>query len=312
MNDTLSRRSMLCATGSALVSACAPAVLTSPFSSGSTRPLSKIPAKACDSHIHIITPDFEAQPRWRGEKLIDASVTAYRQFQKLIGTERVVVVTPSTYGDDNRATLDALRQFGKSSRGVVVIDCDAPPPELKSWTALGVRGIRMNFVSPQPWGKTDAARLEKTARIAADLGWHIQIYAKGSQIAELDPVLSRLPTPVVIDHFGSPDPAEGLSAPGIDTIRRRLASGTGWMKLSGPYISTKSGPPEYADLMSYARAYVSEAPERLVWGSDWPHRGQTGKLPDDANLIDHLALWAPDEKVRHRILVENPGSLYRF
>ena len=303
---------MLCAAGSALVAACAPARLASPFSVGTARPLAKVPAGACDSHIHIISPQFEAAPGWRGEKLIDASVAAYRQFQARIGTERVVVVTPSTYGADNAATLDALHQFGKSARGVVVIDCDAPPADLKTWTALGVRGIRVNFVSPQPWGKTDAARLQKTARIAAELGWHIQIYARGAQIAELEPVIAGLPTPVVIDHFGSPDPTGGPAAPGFDAIRRRLTSGTTWVKLSGPYISSRSGPPEYADLMAYARAFVADAPERLVWGSDWPHRGQTGKLPDDANLIDHVAIWAADEKERHRILVENPKALYGF
>lgn len=312
MTDSISRRSMLFAAGSALVSACAPNAVTSPFSSGSARPLTKVPPGACDSHIHIISPQFEATPGWGGEKLIDASVAAYRRFQARIGTQRVVVVTPSTYGSDNRATLDALRQLGNHSRGVVVIDCEKPPENLKTWTDLGVRGIRMNFVSPQPWGKTDAARLQKTARIAAELGWHIQIYARGSQIADLETVLAGLPAPVVIDHFGAPDPTFAAATPGLDTIRRRLASGSTWLKLSGPYISSRSGPPEYADLIDYARIYVADAPERLVWGSDWPHRGQTGKLPDDANLIDQLAVWAEDRKVQRRILVENPKTLYRF
>ncbi len=312
-NSILSRRTVLAAGVSGLVSACAAGShASSPFSAGTGRPRLGVPQNACDSHIHILEPRFPATPGWKGEPVNDASVTAYRRFRARIGTERVVVVTPSTYGIDNGATLDALDQFGNSARGVIVIDSVAPPADLGSMSKRGVRGIRVNFVSPQPWGPTDVDRLVATSRIAADLGWHIQIYAKAGQIAAMAGTIADLPTPVVIDHLGSVDPVTGPGGDSHTAIKRLLANGRTWMKLSGAYISSRSGAPAYADLQTVARSYVEAAPERMVWGSDWPHRGQSGKLPDDAALLDLLLDWAPDAAQRRRILVDNPEALYAF
>ncbi len=311
VSPQLSRRAVVGSTGLALLGACAaPRRLTSPFSVGEGPPALRVPRGACDSHIHIIDPRFPAVPGWKGEPVNDASVAAYRRFQARIGTERVVVVTPSTYGADNRATLDALDRFGASARGVIVIDSDAPPPDLSSLTTRGVRGIRVNFVSPQPWGKTDARRLADTARIAADLGWHIQIYARGPQIAEMETVLAALPVPLMIDHLGAVAPADS-TGPGHAATLRLLENGRTWLKLSGAYISSVSGS-DYRDLDAIAQSYVRASPERLVWGSDWPHRGQTGRLPDDAVLFDLLGRWAPDTATRDRILVDTPRRFYAF
>lgn len=312
--DTLFlRRTVLAAGIGGLVSACAAGSrASSPFSVGSGRPRLRVPKHACDSHIHIMEPRFPATPGWKGEPVNNASVTAYREFQARIGTERVVVVTPSTYGIDNSATLDALDRFGNSARGVIVIDSAAPPADLGSMSKRGVRGIRVNFVSPQPWGRTDVNRLVATSRIAADLGWHIQIYARAGQIAAMAGTIADLPTPVVIDHLGSVDPVTGPGDDGHTAIMRLLANGRTWMKLSGAYISSKLGAPSYADLQPVARSYVEGAPERMVWGSDWPHRGQSGKLPDDAALLDLLLDWAPNAAQRGGILVDNPATLYGF
>lgn len=311
MNVQLSRRALIGGAGLAVLGACAGGKRSaSPFSIGDAPPAIRVPSGACDSHIHILDPRFPAVPGWRGEPVNDATVTAYRRYQARIGTQRVVVVTPSTYGADNRATLDALDQFGGSARGVIVIDSDAPPTDLASMTARGVRGIRVNFVSPQPWGRTDQRRLADTARIAAQHGWHIQIYARGSQIAEMEGALAALPVPLMIDHLGSVAPAD-FDGAGHAAILRLLGNGRTWLKLSGAYISSVTGP-DYRDLDGIAQSYVRAAPERLVWGSDWPHRGQAARLPDDAALIDLLRRWAPDAMVRDRILVDNPVSFYGF
>lgn len=307
------RRSFLAVAGLTMLGACVPASgLSSPFSVGTALPRLRVPRDACDSHIHILDPRFPATPGWKGEPVNDATVAAYRAFQKRIGTSRVVVVTPSTYGDDNAATLDALRQFGSSARGVIVINSEAPPADLAKMGDAGVKGIRVNFVSPQPWGQSDARRLVETARIAADMGWHIQIFARAAQIADLEPTIAALPAPVVIDHLGYVPPSQGVEHPGHHAILRLLASGRTWLKLSGAYISSAVGQPGYADLAPIAQSYAAAAPERLVWGSDWPHRGQARNMPDDAALIDLLTTWLPDEAAVRRVLVDNPAKLYQF
>lgn len=306
----LSRRPVLA--GLLALGACTTGKLASPFSSGDGRPAMRVPRGACDSHIHILDPRFPPTPGWRGGPVDKATVAAYRKFQARIGTDRVVIVTPSTYGTDNRATLDALAQFKARARGVAVIDCYAPLPNLDEMARLGIKGFRVNFVSPQPWGKSDVQRLKDTARIAADRGWHIQIYARSADFAEMEAAIAQLPVSVVVDHLASIPPAAGVADPGHQAVLRLLANGRTWLKLSGAYISSKSGAPEYADLLPIARSYVSSAPQHLVWGSDWPHRGQSAHWPDDAGLLDLLAQWAPDESTRRAILVDNPKRLYGF
>jgi predicted TIM-barrel fold metal-dependent hydrolase len=283
-----------------------------PFSSGTARPRASVPPDACDSHIHIFSTRFPASPHWKGEAVSDSNVEAYRLLQKRIGTSRVVVVTPSTYGLDNRSTLDGVAQFGKTSaRAVVVVNLDISDTELKELAAQGAVGIRVNFVTPQSWGATTAERLETMAKKVHPLGWHVQVYMTGDQIAELESVLSRLPTPLVIDHLGRLPPALGVEHRAYPVIRKLLDGGRTWVKLSGAYLNTASGPPDYTDATKVAQAYARAAPERVVWGSDWPHRGEK-HVPDDAVLIDLLTTWAPDEATRKRILVDNPAALYGF
>lgn len=282
-----------------------------PFSSGTAPPRSTVPANACDCHIHIFSTRFPASPHWKGQAVSDSDVAAYRLFQKRIGTSRVVVVTPSTYGIDNRATLDGVAQFGPSARAVVVVDRDISEAELKKMAEQGAVGIRVNFVTAQSWGPTTAERLEVMAKKVAPLGWHVQVYMTGDQIVELEPVLAGLPTPLVIDHLGRLPPELGIKHPAHLAIRRLLDGGKTWMKLSGSYLNTTIGPPDYPDASTVAHAFAAAAPERMVWGSDWPHRGEK-HMPDDAGLYDLLASWAPDESVRTRILVDNPSTLYGF
>lgn len=282
-----------------------------PFSSGTEQPKTSVPPNACDSHIHIFSTRFPASPHWKGEPVVDSDVAAYRRLQKRLGTSRVVVVTPSTYGTDNRATLDGVAQFGSSARAVIVVDLDISAAELEKLAAQGAVGVRVNFGTPQSWGPTTADRLEMMARKVHPLGWHVQVYATGDQIVGLADVLSRLPTPLVIDHLARLPPSQGVDHPAYPVVRKLLDGGRTWMKLSGAYLNTTSGPPAYGDATAVAQSFARAAPERMVWGSDWPHRGEK-HMPDDAGLLDLLAEWAPDEASRRRILVDNPAELYGF
>ena len=281
-----------------------------PHSAGTRAPKLAAPTGACDCHMHIFDPRFSPSPHWT-RRPPNAPLHAYRAFQRRIGTTRAVIVNPSTYGTDNRCTLDALAKIGATARGVAVVDASVPHVELMRMADLGVCGIRVNFVSPQSWGITTAAMLETLAKRVADLGWHVQVFTLGDQIVQMADVLQRLPSPLVIDHLGRlPQPA-GVEHAAFGIMRRLLDQGRTWMKLSGAYMDTKVGAPGYSDVSAVARAFVETAPERMVWGSDWPHT-TAEETPDDAVLFDLLADWAPDDATRHRILVDNPAALYGF
>ncbi len=280
------------------------------YSRGTQAPQHPAPEGACDCHMHIYDTRFSPSPHWQRQPPL-APVNAYRSFQKRIGTGRVVVVTPSTYGIDNRCTVDAVAQFGASARGVAVVDVDVSDAELKHLANSGIRGIRVNFVSPQPWGTTTESRLETLSRRVCDLGWHVQVFMSADHIVAMQDLLVGLPTRLVIDHLGLIPPSLGIAHPAFGVVCKLLQHGRTWVKLSGPYIASKSGYAHYDDMAAIAQAYVRAAPERMIWGSDWPHP-VAPETPDDAVLFDLLADWTPDEATRQRILVDNPAELYGF
>jgi len=282
-----------------------------PHSVGTDRPAPALPAGACDSHMHIFDPRFAASPHWKRQPP-HAEVAAYRLLQQRLGTSRTVVVNPSTYGTDNACTLDALAQLGEQARGVAVVAEDVAGDELDRLAAHRVCGLRVNFVTPQSWGVTTPRMLTTLARKVARLGWHIQVFVHPEQLVELEPVLAALPVPLVIDHMARIDPAEGANAAAFTVARRLLDGGNTWMKLSGVYMRSRDGAPAYRDAFALGRALVEAAPERLVWGSDWPHTTETPGTVDDAALANVLASWCGDEAVRTRILVDNPAKLYGF
>lgn len=284
---------------------------TVPNSAGTTPPHLKAPLNSCDSHHHIYDARFPVSPHWRGGRPNGATVADYRLLQRKLGITRHVIVQPSTYGSDNRCLLDALQQFGAEARGIVVIDDDTSDEQLKAMDRLGVRGVRVNFLTPQSWGVTTVERLQATVARIAPLGWHVQLLMSGEQIAQHEAVLAALPIPVVIDHLGRIPQPEGVDHPGARAIMRLLQRGNTWIKLSEPYADTRLGPPAYADTSALARAYIEAAPERVLWGSDWPHPTEKIK-PDDAQLFDLLADWVPDAAVREKILVGNPAALFGF
>ena len=314
MDRNIDRRRVMKTAGAMALVAAAGAVRSEqafaqqvPWSSGTESPKLKAPANACDCHMHIYDAKYPTDPK-ATLKPADALVADYKLLQKRIGASRNVVVTPSTYGTDNRVTLDAIAQIGPTARGVAVVDATVTDAELKRLNGLGIRGIRFNLVQA---GATTAEMIEPLSRRVNDLGWHIQIHMKGEQIAGIEDLLLRVPSPIVFDHLGRLAQPNALDNPGFKTISKLIDKGRTWVKLSGAYVDTKVGPPTYSDTVAVARAYIKAAPERMVWASDWPHPTEKDK-PDDAVLFDLLAEWVPDEAMRTRILVQNPATLYGF
>ena len=278
-----------------------------PFSSGTEAPRLKAPANACDCHMHIYDARFPVAPN-ATLRPPDALVPDYKLLQKRIGTTRNVVVTPSTYGTDNSATLDGMAKIGPTARGVAVVDTSVTDAELKRLHGLGVRGIRFNLVQA---GATTVEMLEPLSRRVNELGWHIQINLRPELLVQIEDVLQRAASPLVFDHLAHIPRDVGVEHPAFKTMRKLIDRGQTWVKLSGAYQDTKVGAPTYADAVPIAQAYVKAAPERMVWGSDWPHPTEKDK-PDDAVLFDLLAQWVPDAPTRNRILVQNPEALYGF
>jgi predicted TIM-barrel fold metal-dependent hydrolase len=277
-----------------------------PNSAGSAAPVLPAPANAADCHIHIYDPRFQPLVTHPAQ----ATVADYRLLQKRIGVSRVVIVQPRHYRTDNSATLDAIRQLGIAhARGIAVLHPDVPEAELKRLHEGGIRGIRFTLGNPQSAVVT-VDMIEPLATRIAPYGWHVQLNMETEQIAGHAVLLRRLPTPIVFDHMGKLG-LTGVEHPAYGVIRELLDSGRAWVKISGAYLNTRLGPPTYADATLVAREFVKAAPERLVWGSDWPHPSPA-ETPDDAVLFDLLATWAPDEAVRNRILVGNPETLYGF
>jgi len=281
-----------------------------PNSAGTSRPILKAPPLACDSHLHIYDPAFKmAWPKLRAQP--NASVAEYRLLQQRLGTTRAVVVQPAVYGIDNRATVAAVQALGiENARGIGVLHPTVTDAELDELHAGGIRGLRFTQHDPAT-AVTSPDMIEPLARRIADRGWHTQIHLRGDQIVAMAGLIEGLPGTIVIDHMARLPEPQGTSHPAFAVVRRLLDSGRGWVKLSGAYLETKVGPPRYPDATKVAREYVKAAPERCVWGSDWPHPTESTK-PDDAKLMDLLQEWARDEATRHRILVENPARLYGF
>ena len=286
-----------------------------PNSDGSNAPSLKAPANACDCHMHIYDGDRfpPARPGPQSRMQSNAAVAQYRLLKQRLGTTRTVIVTPAAYVTDNRVTLDGIEQFGRANtRGVAVVHPTVTDAELKQMADGGIRGIRFTVFDPRS-AAVSIDMIEPLAKRVADLNWHIQIHMRADQIVENAPLLEGLPTTIVFDHLGRLPQPLPLEHAAFGIIRRMMDKGKTWMKLSGAYMDTNSGAPAYADKVAVAQAYIKIAPERVVWGSDWPHPTEKPEhKPNDATLFDLLTAWAPDEAQRQRILVSNPEALYGF
>ncbi len=270
----------------------------------------RAPSQSCDCHFHIFGP-FERFPLdpGRAYELPEASIEAYEAIAARLGIERMVVVQPSPYGTDNGVTLDAVRRFGPArARAVAVIDESFDHAALRRLHEGGVRGVRFNLVSGNG---TPEDQLLALARRIAPLGWHVQVYAEGDKLHEMAPMLAQLPVDVVIDHIGGVRSALGTGHPQFQSLLRLLGTGRAWVKLCG-YRASSAGYP-WDDVAANIQALAGAAPERCVWGTDWPHvHMPPGPQPDPGPLLAQFLGWVPDTTVRRRVLVENPAALYDF
>lgn len=282
-----------------------------PFSAGTASAGTVLPAGACDCHIHVYDARIPAMP---GAALHppDASISAYRSIQARMGTQRAVIVTPSTYGANNRALLMGLAELGAAGRGVAVIQGDEPLHVLEALHAQGVRGVRINLslgVLHQP------SDIETVAKRIAPLGWHLQLLMPLDQLAGLADRLRALPVDLVFDHFGRLTPDLIGRHPAHALLLELLGSKRAWIKLSGGYIVSPQGRSDDPTLHPLARSLIDAAPDRVVWGSDWPHATASAghqPMPDDAKQVDALAHWAGNADQLRKIVVDNPETLYDF
>jgi predicted TIM-barrel fold metal-dependent hydrolase len=284
-----------------------------------------VPRGACDCHTHVFGPP--AQFPFAAERSYTpgaASLEALLALQADLHLERVVIVHPSVYGTDNACTVDALHRLEGRGRGVAVIADDAGSAELDALHRAGVRGIRLNLATAGVHDPEIARRrLAAAAARVAPLNWHVQIYTTLAVIAALQSDLAAAPVPLVVDHFGGASAAAGPTQPGFAALLDLVAAGSTYVKLSAPYRSS-SQRPDYADLACLATPLIAANPERMLWGSDWPHPGggprRDGGLDeiepffpeDDGRTLNLLAEWAPDPALRRLILVDNPARLYDF
>lgn len=275
-------------------------------------PKLRAPAGSCDCHMHIFEPRFPARADTPYPPPV-ATVPDYRRaIQERLGLSRAVVIQSVTHGTDNSNLVAALEALGKDqARGVAVIDTDADDSELARLCACGVRGIRFEMATGVlPW-----EALETIASRIAPLGWHIDLQTDGRKLPGLVDRLLDLPCPVVLDHYGKFADALPVEHPAVAALLRLLASGKGWVKLTAPYAGRHGRPEPWPELIPIARAYLETAPDRVVWGSEWPQSMLPffgTPIPDHALLLDLVLDYTSDEAMIKRILVDNPASLYDF
>jgi predicted TIM-barrel fold metal-dependent hydrolase len=284
-----------------------------------------VPALACDCHTHI-HGDPERFPFFSGRVYTPepASPEEMAALHKALHIDRVVIVTPSVYGPDNSATLFGIRARGANARGVAVIDDKTPEADLDRMQGEGFRGIRINLATG---GISDPAVGRARFQAAVDRikarGWHVQLYTDTPMIAAIKDQVMASPVPAVFDHFGGAQAKLGLSQPGFPDLIELVKSGNAYVKISGSYRLSTEGP-DYPDAAPFAKALIEANPDRIIWGTDWPHPDSTLRTDikptevrplyqiDDGRLMNQLAVWAPDAAVRKKILVDNPTRLYGF
>ena len=280
-------------------------------------PTYPLPPGAVDAHCHVFGPGdtFPYAPERRYTPC-DAGKDELFALRDHLGVTRNVIVQATCHGADNSAMVDAVRSSGGRARGVATVRPDVAAAELRELDAAGVRGVRFNFVKRL----VDAAPKDDLAAIAAKIapfGWHVVVYFEGADLAELEGFLGSLPTPVVVDHMGRPDVTQPVGGPEFTRFLRFVERHDVWVKVSCPERLSVTGPPAlggernaYADVVPFARRVVDEFPDRVLWGTDWPHPNLTDHMPDDGLLVDHIPHVAVTPRQRHMLLVKNPMRLY--
>lgn len=268
---------------------------------------------SCDCHAHVCGP--ESRYPYTASRLYtpnDALPSDYRRMLDSLGIERGVLVQPSIYGTDNRALLDALKLDRERLRGVAVVPWEITSKEIEALHAAGIRGVRCNIVDRKDGkGLLPLDELKKLGKTIQAFGWHVEFLMHVDEFPELDRQLVDFPVAAVFGHLGYVSTRKSTAEAGFKALLRLMKDGKAWVKMTAPYRLTASEMP-YRDTDEFAQALVEAAPERLLWGTDWPHVFIKTAMPDDAKLLALFERWVPDERLRRRILADNPARLYGF
>lgn len=273
-----------------------------------SKPIFEVPPGTWDSHVHV----FESEKKYPSVEdphytCPDGSLEKLDAMAEELHIAHYAIVQPSFYGTDNSCLLDALDRAGPRARGVAMVEDGISQAELQDMHQRGVRALRLDMFLRREWTLAEKiSYIEKCVHMTRELGWHIQFYTPGYVVRELIPFFAHLDADFVIDHMGYMLESDGLTRHDFDRLLRTLQEGKGWLKLSGPYRIAKDG--NYARLAPLAQAIVAELPNRVIWGSDWPHIPNGSR--DTGELLNMLADWIPDSALRNQVLADNPSRLY--
>jgi len=275
------------------------------------KPTFKLPDGAVDAHCHVFGPGdiFRFAPE-RKYTPCDAGKEKLFELRDFLGFYRNVIVQATCHGADNSAMIDALRFSDDRARGVATVRPDVSEESLRDMHEAGVRGVRFNFVKRLVDPKPDEYYLSIVERIRK-YGWHVVVYFEAADLAERWDLFTSIPTTVVVDHMGRPDVSKPVGGPEFELFMRFMSENTNvWSKVSCPDRLTISGPPEYFDVIPFARQIVETFPDRVLWGTDWPHPNVKNNMPDDGRLVDYLPHIATSVELQRMLLVTNPNHLY--
>lgn len=301
---------LLAATGSAASQERIIPAIAGPIRETRT-PSFKLPAGTCDTHCHIFGPAarYPFSPD-RSYTPPDSTLADLRTLQKALGIDRAVIVNASLYGTDNRVIVDAIAASGGRYRGIANVDDSISDAALAALHKGGIRGCRFNFVR-HLGGYPDMAVFDRTVARIARLGWHLDLHFDAVDLPRFFPLIERLPVPYIIDHMARVKAADGLDQKPfqilLDLLKRDKKC---YVKVTSPERVSATGAP-YRDVAPFARQLIEAAPERVLWGTDWPHPN-VKVMPQDADLVDILPLYTPDAALRQKLLVDNPMRLYEF
>ncbi|MGQ0544120.1 MAG: amidohydrolase family protein [Betaproteobacteria bacterium] len=275
------------------------------------RPKFVPPPLACDAHCHVFGPATKFPYAPDGPyRPPDSPFEELQKLHKTLGVERAVIVHASCHGADIRVTLDAIARSGGRYRGTAIIDERCTEKDFARMHEGGIRGVRFNFVK-HLGGRPDMAFFQKTVAQVKEMGWHLILHLDAADLVELGEIFPTIPVPVVIDHMGRVRAADGLEQQPFKALLEWTRKENFWVKVCGAERVSSAGPP-FTDAVPFARALIEAAPERVLWGTDWPHPNVGRHMPNDGDLMDLFPLMAPEPEMQKRILVDNPARLYGF